>query len=56
VIIDMGYAVNHTDDFPVTTFGFGLAYGLCHTLPIPENWLAIRLASASMDCSLSQST
>jgi hypothetical protein len=48
VIIDRGYAVNHTDDRPAAS-GFGLANGVCHTSATPENCPAICSALASMD-------
>ena len=56
VIIEIGYAVNHTDAFSIAARGSGLAYGFCHMLPCPENCLAKSYASCSIDCSLSQAT
>ena len=56
VIMEMGYAVNHTDAFSMAARGSGLANGFCHMLPWPENCLANSTASESIDCSVSQST
>jgi len=56
VIIDMGYAVNQTEDLRVAAAGLGLANGFFHTPPMPENWPAISEALASMDFSCSQLT
>ena len=33
VIMEIGYAVNQTDDFSIAARGSGLAYGFCHMLP-----------------------
>ena len=56
MIIELGYAVNQTEAFPIAPAGWGLANGFCHTFPVPENWPAIELASASMDSCRSQLT
>ena len=48
--------MNQTDAFSIAARGSGLANGFCHMLPWPENCLANSLASASMDCSVSQLT
>ena len=48
--------MNQTDVFSIAARGSGLANGFCHMLPWPENWVAISVASASIDCSISQST
>ena len=45
VIIEIGYAVNHTDAFSIAARGSGLANGFCHMLPWPENCLANSTAS-----------
>ena len=49
VIIEIGYAVNHTDADSTAWRGSGLAKGFCHMLPWPENCRLIAFASASMD-------
>ena len=56
VIMEIGYAVNQTDAFSIAARGSGLANGFCHMLPWPENWRANSIASASIDCSVSQFT
>ena len=56
MIIELGYAVNQTEAFPIAPAGWGLANGFCHPFPVPENWPAIELASASMDSCRSQLT
>jgi hypothetical protein len=48
--------VNQTEDFAITAVGLGLANGLCHTPPMPENCPAIVLASVSIDSRCSQLT
>jgi hypothetical protein len=56
VIIEIGYAVNQTEDFSIAAAGLGVANGLCHTSPTPENCPAIALALASIDSCCSQRT
>jgi len=56
VIIEIGYAVNQTDDFPIAAAGLGMANGVYHTAPTPENCPAIALALASIDSCCSQRT
>ena len=56
VIMEIGYAVNQTDAFSIAARGSGWANGFCHMLPWPENWVAIAVASDSIDFSISQST
>jgi hypothetical protein len=48
--------VNQTDDFAIAAVGLGMANGLCHTSPTPENCPAIALALASIDSCFSQRT
>jgi hypothetical protein len=56
VIMEIGYAVNHTDAFSMAARGSGLANGFCHMLPWPENWVAKAFASSSIDSPRSQLT
>ena len=56
MIMEIGYAVNHTEAFSIAARGSGLANGFCHMLPWPENWVANAFASSSIDCSRSQLT
>ena len=55
VIIEIGYAVNQTEDFPIAAAGIGDGErGLPHTLPTPENCPAMALALASIDSRFAQ--
>ena len=56
VIMEIGYAVNHTDVFSIAARGSGLAKGFCHILPWPENSVAYLFASSSIERSTSQLT
>src|SRR4029453_2244071 len=56
VIMEIGYAVNHTEDFWIAARGSGLQYGFCHVLPWPEKKGANLLASSSIHRSTSQLT
>ncbi|SPZ42569.1 Uncharacterised protein [Rhodococcus wratislaviensis] len=49
VMIEIGYAVNHTDPRSTAARGFGSAYGFCHMLPLPDNCSAINFASCRID-------
>ena len=55
VIMEIGYAVNHTDDFWIAAGDQGLQR-FCHILPWPENSVANLFASSSIDRSTSHPT
>jgi hypothetical protein len=49
VIIEAGYAVNHTEALSIAARGFGFAYGFCDMPRDPENCAATAPAPASID-------
>jgi hypothetical protein len=55
VIMEMGYAVNHTDAFSTAARGFEWANGLWDILPKPANWEATAAPRASIDSCCNQS-
>jgi hypothetical protein len=48
--------VNQTDDLAIAAAGSGMANGLCHTAPTPENCPETLPALASIDSCFSQRT
>lgn len=56
VMIEIGYAVNHTEPRSTAARGLGSAYGFCHMLPLPDNCSAINFASCRIDWLISHST
>ena len=48
--------MNHTGAFSIAARASGSAYGFCHMLPWPVNWVAKVRASLSIDSPSSHST